>query len=812
MREALAGVRNAERLATEFYDANRIATWVRSHEGLIPWVRRLVGKAVPGWQSYGPWAYAGAYLFDDKARLHPRNATHQGLSALAGIQQLREELGQERRAVRLVGLSGVGKTRLVQALFDERVATDSLNPDLAIYTNMSDSPDPQPIAVASNLIAAGERAILVIDNCAADLHQRLSELCRDPKSRLSVLTIEYDIREDTPEGTEVFRLDSSSPELIERLLQQRFPALSQIDRHTIAGFSGGNARIAIALADTIEHNESVAGLTDDQVFQRLFVQRQAPDEALYLAAQACSLVYSFQGEDVSTSDPAELFHLGALIGKTPQEVYRSVAELRRRDLVQQRGPWRAVLPHAIANRLAAVALQNVAYAGIEEHLLATERLMKSFSRRLGYLHTSKEAVGIVKNWIGPGGLLADVAHLNELGRTMLENVAPVCPAQVLTALEQGLRGLPADEVVTQYTEYVDLLRSIAYDPVLFERCTTLLVAVATAGEAKERSHAIDVFVSLFHLFLSGTRASIEQRSAVIKGLLDSPDPKRQALGVRALHAVLEAWHFLGGSDFDFGARSRDFGYWPRTNAEVQEWFRHALKLVEAYAVAEHPMAAAARGTFAEQFRSLWHKAGIQDEMTALCRTIRKVRFWPEGWLAIRQTLDLDGKGLAAEARARLIALEVALRPQGLPQKVRSVVFSTRLQGVDLDDFEDHSKEDIGAKMRRTDALAQDLGAAVATDEAVLRELLPEHLIVGANYEHTFWRELRAVFIRDGALADAGGEDPVLRWDAIRDILERLRPGRLHRPVGRVQRVCAPPREVQRRLERLDAVTILQVNG
>lgn len=45
--------------------------------------------------------------------------------------------------------------------------------------------------------------------------------------------------------------------------------------------------------------------------------------------------------------------------------------------------------------------------------------------------------------------------------------------------------------------------------------------------------------------------------------------------------------------------------------------------------------------------------------------------------------------------------------------------------LDLDDFKDHSTEDIGTRTARTEALAQDLGKAVATEEAVLDELLPE---------------------------------------------------------------------------------------
>src|SRR5439155_1156956 len=124
-------------------------------------------------------------------------------------------------------------------------------------------------------------------------------------------------------------LEPSSRELIENLVRHRFPQLSDIDARTIAEFSGGNARIAIALAGTIGDTETIAGLTDEDLFRRLFEQRHAANPSLYLAAQACSLVYSFQGVDVSDGQDAELVWLVALVGQTSQELYRYVAELRR---------------------------------------------------------------------------------------------------------------------------------------------------------------------------------------------------------------------------------------------------------------------------------------------------------------------------------------------------------------------------------------------------------------------------------------------------------------------------------------------------
>jgi len=109
------------------------------------------------------------------------------------------------------------------------------------------------------LISSKQRAILVIDNCGPELHRRLSELCRATGSTVSLITIEYDIQEDEPEGTEVFKLLPSSDDLIEKLIVKRFPHILGINARTIAKFSSGNARVAIALAETVKTKELSAG-------------------------------------------------------------------------------------------------------------------------------------------------------------------------------------------------------------------------------------------------------------------------------------------------------------------------------------------------------------------------------------------------------------------------------------------------------------------------------------------------------------------------------------------------------------------------
>jgi len=360
MNEAVANEIGHENFHLDFFDRGRVATWVRSYPSMVIWVREKINKPLTGWQGYGDWTgVQDEYILDDCPRLHDgNNSKNQKLSIEDGLLKLRSALQKPGASIRLTGLSGVGKTRFVQALFDNRVGENALNQHQAIYTDMADSPSPDPAAMTSQLINDSSRAVLIVDNCPPDLHHRLTKSCSVQQSTVSLITVEYDVRDDLPEETSVFRLEPASEKVIERLISKRFTHISRVDVRTIANFSGGNARIAITLAYTVRKGETLSGFRDEELFKRLFWQRHAPDESLLISAQACALVYSFEGTDAN-SEESEIKFLASLVDKTGTELFRDIAELRKRDLIQSRGVWRAALPPAIANRLAKGALESI---------------------------------------------------------------------------------------------------------------------------------------------------------------------------------------------------------------------------------------------------------------------------------------------------------------------------------------------------------------------------------------------------------------------------------------------------------------------
>lgn len=733
MLDALSDYPNYTDIKVDFYDRERIAGWVRSHPALVLWVREKIGRPIQGWRTYENWANCPLgieeeYMLDEHVRLYIEpNSYSQGLAVSDGINEIRNILHGPASSVRIVGLSGVGKTRLLQALFDERIGENPLNKSIVFYTDISDGPDPDPINFAERLVALKSRFILAVDNCPPDLHRRLGLICSKPNSLVSLVTIEYDVRDDQPEATDVFRLEPASTELIEKVILKRFSHITEIDARSIANFSGGNARIAIALGNTVKRGDNLSELKDSDLFNRLFQQRNEPSRSLLKAAEACSLVYSF---NIQLFENAELELLSDLVDMNVQEMYRNVSELMRRDLVQKRSVWRAVLPHAIANKLAQRALENIPIEKICSVFEngGSERLLKSFSRRLSYLHESEEAKEISKRWLKEDGLLGDVSNLNELGVTLFRNIAPLNPELTLSGIERIIKSSRVNTFFTRdnyfYNEYTSLLRSLAYDKHLFIRSTNLLSKFALSEKPNENVNSIrNLLKSLFYIYLSGTHASANQRLSIIKKLVESNIEDEVDLGISLLDAALETTHFSSSYSFEFGARPRDYGYKPTNRFEIRTWYKLFIDYSLRVAISESPFAFKVKKLIASKFRGLWINAGMYDELEKVLEIISSKGSWREGWLAVRTTMRFDGKEMESEIYKRLNDLVLLLEPNSLIEQAKFY----SLSGRSIYDLVDAVSDLDNDGYTTVEEKIQLLGREVGSQDEILSELLPEIL-------------------------------------------------------------------------------------
>lgn len=739
MRQAVDDDPNGGNIHLDFYDRSKLHQWLRQHPAVVLWVRGVLGKALSGWQPYGRWSNppTGA---EDNLILAPGVSIIMpsgmgGKSSIKGaIEPMRELVRSTSKAIRVTGLSGVGKTRIVQSLFDENIGENALDRTIAVYVDTGASPDPSAHAMLERLVAEDRRAIMVLDNCPSDLHTALAAKVAAAGSQVSLITVEYDIRDDKPQTTEVIHIEAEGPDVAEQLLLRRFPGIGQVNARKIAEFSNGNARVSLAVAERVEVDESLALLSDAQLFDRLFEQRNQPNGKLRAHAEALSLVYSFS---VSSAEVGidELGVLGSIYDVPRQQLFRSVATLMDRHIAQGRSHWRAILPHAIANRLAQDALRNTPVEILRTTFEAPgrDRLLMSFAHRLGLLHDHPVAQKIVEIWLQEGELLGNLSSLDDTGARILDYIAPVAPDAVLDRIEAEIDSEDFDGMQVGHnprrTTILSLLQSLAYEPEAFDRCIALLLRVADfENEANNIDAVRDKVVRFFQPYLSGTHASLDQRLSAVRDALLSGNSKRRSLGFRMLSAALDGPPWMGSGLNEFGARPRDFGYQPNHEGLV-DWRNQFIDLAMEMNQENDPeLSGPARRVLAQEFRGLWHHQAMRGKLVEAARQLNVNQPWVEGWKAVRSTIYFDYRKTKPNGDENpipedLAALDHDLAPTDLMANIKTYVLGGGHDHWALDEGFDHDEpKKFEASERRLSGHAEELGEEFACAGRPISEL------------------------------------------------------------------------------------------
>lgn len=739
MRDAVKDDPNSGNIHLNFYDRSKLIQWLRQHPSIMLWAKGKLGQGYSGWQPYGAWSNPPHDVVDGLISAPGVTVTlpsekGQKLSIEDAIGPMRDLIRSTTKAIRVTGLSGVGKTRIVQALFDETVGSDALDKTIAIYVDTGAEPDPSAAAMLERLIAEGRRAVMILDNCASELHSTLASKVSAASAAVRLITVEYDIREDKPQTTEVIHIEAVGPEVAEQLLLRRFPRIGQTNARRIAEFADGNARISLAIAERVEENESLAQLSDAQLFNRLFEQRNHPDENLREQAEILSLVYSFSVSSLEDGSN-ELEVLGSILGHSKLQLFRTVKILMDRHVMQKRGHWRALLPHAIANKLAASALESIPVDQLRPTFEASDcqRLLMSFAHRLGLLHDHPVAKEIVEVWLQPEGLLGRILALDDIAARMLEYIGPVAPEALLDRIEAELtapdfKGM-APHRNPQRTTVLKLLQQLAYEPCAFDRCVRLLIRVADYEDENNNYDAVrGKITQLFQAHLSGTHASLVQRIAIMNECLVSDVAGRRSLGFLMLSTALSGPPWTGSGMNEFGARPRDFGFRP-SHDELVEWRSAFIDVAVRLGISGNPdLEGPARQTLANVFRGIWRHKAMRHKLVDSARKLNSHYPWVEGWKAIRSTIYFDhtkrkGKDDSEPLPENLALLDTELKPDDLIPKIMTYVLGKGHDYWALDaDFDHQNTRKYRETAKRLEAKALELGHDFAASDHELDEL------------------------------------------------------------------------------------------
>lgn len=555
------------------YDTSRLAGFVSDFPSLIAQLKDLDPA-----RDYSTWARS------ERVSGSPFIADSSREQKIEAIRDLLRSPHDECPVVRVTGLPGIGKTRLVY----EALAPDDLQTRV-LYLHADD-------LQCSTLATRLERneawsAILVVDNCDEDAHEEFIRQFGSQSDRLALITISSDGSPVESDYTaEVEPLDT---EQMVEILQEENPNVDESRLERIAEFAQGFPQFGYLLSKNIasdpeETSDNLLDFDTETPLRRLILGRN-PDTAdirehrRVLEAFALFEKVAWQTDDGELHPHTKLIaSLAGFTGTDDMVRFREIVERQRNRGILQGEYYLAVQPLPLATYLLQSWWETHGLNELLEEL--PPEMVSEFGERIPYMATFDAGRKWIAEILGPNGPFHQndgVLLDTELGSQLFFKLAEADPRQAVDTLHDLLAQKSEEELLAFHTGRRQIVHALEYIAVwedTFEPAARMLLLLGEAENEDWSNNASGVFAGLFSPGmgkLAPTEKPAEERLRVLLEALQSESLRRQQLGLNAAEAALKApddQFRTVGPEYQ-GARPTPNLWMPDTYGELFDYYR-----------------------------------------------------------------------------------------------------------------------------------------------------------------------------------------------------------------------------------------------
>jgi hypothetical protein len=634
------------------YDSTKIAAWVNNFIECIILVQGWNGiTRIKGLQTITMW---GGYEYILRTEFILNDALSERIKGIT------EELKQEKACIRIIGHSGLGKSRLVyETLKDIDGAFQSI-----VYYEVDAKEDDIIQFVRDN--KGNFDGILVIDNCELHLHNRLKDEITHELSCFKLITIDYNVEEkNSTNGQKYFFLDNTLyQDVVHQILQKKYGGGLLAPKHIedIARYSDGYPIMAVYFADA--KLEGVQDFTklDSTIKERLVFGRdwekkeQLQDK--YSVIKSCAIFKEFGypfldvrklfgEEEHNYRKEQSKFIYGTLCSPaiTPEAFVQACDYFKNKGILERRGRTYSVKPNPLAIKLAEewwislfdnsdtlkVILPEIQKVGLTD----------AFVQRLQYLDQVPEAQDMVGKYFGLKGPFGAAEVLNtDVGSHLFRYVVDVNPKATVETLAFHYLDKSKEELLNvKYgrRNLVWALEKLCFYKETFDTAAKILMGFAVAENEQIGNNSTNQFLQLFHMWLPGTEADLNARIKIIEYAIGKKNDDYIKLAIEAIGRAFKIDYFNRfGTPERRGSGLSLIDYQPKNENEVIDYLLTNLSLLEKLSV-DYPQ-------FIEQIKHeisssqralLYFNQG--DKLKPIIKNIHTA--YPEGWEASIDTLN-----------------------------------------------------------------------------------------------------------------------------------------------------------------------------
>ena len=503
------------------------------------------------------------------------------------LKSIKQAISENKRILRVLGVNGVGKTRLViETLLKEESDIPKLYCD-CLHNTESDI-----LKTITKIFEKQLAVVLVLDNCEAGLFVKIVEIYKRKNAKNRLYAIVDDPEEPvSSEDYSVSRFEYAYEDVVEGVIKGLYGKQDEVSAR-IKEFASGNPLFAVQAIDGVKKTGDIRDFNNRKLIANLLSAPDGSEERIIATTLSLFSTIGFDGDAHKEVEAVALNkNITGLNGDPVVLVNKFdslITQYLERSIMQRVGVFVRFRSPAVSKMLndewfekcTAKQLESIIYTLGQVGMAVN--LVPPFFEKIRDTEGRGRIMGLLNELLQPGRLLTRKEFLNtEVGSKIYRSLVDIAPDLVCDGLFQTLGGLGLDElkqIREGRRELVWTLEKLCYKPETFVKSARLMLRLGCSEVEHISNNATGQFVSLFPVRLPATSVPLSDRLSFLMSEMNSQEEKPVLM--KALNRALCTDNFIRfGGDVTIGQQTYTF-YEPSDFQEIFDYITGCLDLLQ----------------------------------------------------------------------------------------------------------------------------------------------------------------------------------------------------------------------------------------
>ncbi len=503
-----------------------------------------------------------------------------------GLEQYLEKIKGNKENLRISGLSGLGKTRMVMEAFNNNNVKY-----LYAYIDCQTNNNKLILEKLPFMFEHYKEMVLILDNCDIALHDRIIRIKKSNHASNPIITIYNEPDENSNSFSTPLRLQKELNAVVKKIIERFSKFYKPEDKEKLLDFAGGIPMMAQLLVEGLRNGEPIGVVSDAALMNKILDTNENSEDREIMRTLS---LFDYIGFEDDLHKELEFVATTKCITNVDknsevivQDFDKVVQKYLKRKIIERKGRLVGIRPTPIALYLISEWIEQCSdrrllavIKAIQESDIA-KPLTNSFADQFRYMGHNEKACMMLDKLLGENSPFGNAEVINtDLGSRLFRSFVEVNPDAVADCLWSVIGSSSIDDlrlIDKGRRNLVWSIEKLCFEPRTFNKGAEMMLLLAMAENEHISNNATGQFVALFPLYLPATAATLEQRLLFIQR--QTQYKERQLLLMSALGRALRTRDFIFWGGSEQRGTERLTNYQPKTYKEISEYIHGCLDLL-----------------------------------------------------------------------------------------------------------------------------------------------------------------------------------------------------------------------------------------